>query len=80
MEVFPESGLHGREFFVLTKQVVEDAENAGASAYRPWGAAWTWTGKLMARHGLFILNKPPFRLPEPYMNDRSVSRSQLFGG
>jgi hypothetical protein len=32
VEVFPESGLHGRELFVLAKQVIEDAEDAGTPA------------------------------------------------
>lgn len=76
MEVFPEGLLHGGLFLLLSEQVIENAEDAGASADRPWGAAGTWTGKLIARHGLFFLDKPPYRSKGSYMNERSVSRIQ----
>lgn len=82
MEVFPEGLLHGGLLLLLAEQVIEDAEDTSASADRPYGAAGTWTGKLITRHGLFFLDKPPYRLPGSYMNDRSVSRlvSGALGG
>ena len=79
MEVFPEGLLHGGLFLLLSEQVIENAEDAGASADRPWGAAGTWTGKLIARHGLFFLDKPPYRSEGSYLNDRSVSREDSSG-
>lgn len=79
MEVFPEGLLHGGLFLLLAEQIIEDAEDTSAPADRPYGAAGTWTGELITRHGLFFLDKPPYRSYGSYMNDRSVSREDSFG-